>query len=204
MTVNLVLFLYVYYKNVQLHVLILCTPLPTLCDVLLCHVTCPHPPKAWDSHHVVVVVGCCRCVSGSFSCFSFSGKQFMISSGLYFYFIFFVTIPSGIASETVFRECYPPSQLFPKPHALHSLHGHTHAKNPKKCIPTRPPHTRPQPSILYIFRNPTSHSSKSHTPTNPSQFLQIPTGLTEPSKAARIHPHIVCSRTHTVSATLSL
>lgn len=33
-----------------------CAPPPTLCDVLLCHVTCLHPPEAWDSHHVVVVI----------------------------------------------------------------------------------------------------------------------------------------------------
>lgn len=55
MTVNLMPF--VCYEYVQMHVLILCTP--TLCDMLLCHV-CSHPPYAWDSHRVIVVVGVCQ------------------------------------------------------------------------------------------------------------------------------------------------
>lgn len=41
MTVNLVLFLYVYKKNVQLHVLILCTPHPMWCVAVSCYVLPP-------------------------------------------------------------------------------------------------------------------------------------------------------------------
>lgn len=125
----------------------------------------------------------------------------MIFVRFIFYFIFLLPFhPALLQKLCLGNATHPPD--FSQHHMLyiHFMHTHT-CKEPKKCIPTRPPHTHPQPSIMYIFRNPTTHSSKSHTPTNPSQFLQIPTGLTEPSKAARIHPqpHILSVRGHTQS-----
>lgn len=155
MIVNLMLFLCVYYKNVQLHVLILCTS-PTLCDVLLCHVTCSHPPKAWDSHHVVVV-GCCRRVSGSFSCFDFFQGSSYDFVRFIFYLHFFVTIPSSIASETMFRECYPPSRLFPKTTCF-TFTPCTHTCKETKEMYTNPPTSYPPSAIHTVHIQKPSHS----------------------------------------------
>lgn len=135
---------------------------------------------------------CCRqCASGSFSYF---GEAVLI----YLFFVrflilFFVVISSSIALETMFRGM-PPTllQLFPKTTCfIPTSCTHTHARAHRRGLSAHLPHTRPQPSILYIFRNPATHSFKPHTSTNPSQFLQIPTGLAEPGHSGSDTPTAV-------------
>lgn len=176
MTVNLIPF--VYCKDVQLHVLILCTPHPMWGYVLLllCHVMCSHPPKAWDSHHVVVVVvGVCQEVISVF------GKAVMILWVLFIY-LFSLPFPSSIALEFMFREYHPPSHFSQKTTCFiinSCTHTHTHTE----IYTTHLPHSHPQPPILYIFRNPATSSFRTHRPTNPSQLLQR-----QPLWAAWTHP----------------
>lgn len=70
----------------------------------------------------------------------------------------------------MFGECHPPSPFSQEPHALYSLHfTHTHThKHKRKFTPTHSSHTQSQPSILHIFRNPTTHSF------NPTHPLMLP------------------------------
>lgn len=138
MTVNLMPF--VCYEYVQMHVLILCTP--TLCDMLLCHV-CSHPPYAWDSHRVVVVVGVFQDLILVFWGISYDFCEVLI---LLFDLIFVFLLPfsSHIVLETLFRECRPPFHFSSQKHHafFFSVHAHIQANtlrnllSPTCIIPT--------------------------------------------------------------------
>lgn len=143
-----------------------CAP-PTQCDVLTCHVSCSHPPQAWDSHRVVV--GVCQEVQ------LFLGSSYDFVRFLCYLFDIFVTM-SIQHCFSLGNAAHPPT--FPKKThmLLSSRFMHTRIQR-QKSTPTHLLHSRPQPSILYT---PATHSFKPHTPTNPSQFLQIPTGTIHP------------------------
>lgn len=158
-------------------------PHPMWCVAVSCYI----PPPTWS----MGLPSCCcyrQCASGSFSYF---GEAVLIHLFFVrFLILFFVVISSSIALETMFRGMLPTLlQLFPKttcfiPTSCTHTHTHTH----RRGLSAHLPHTRPQPSILYIFRNPAAHSFKPHTSTNPSQFLQIPTGLAEPGHSGSDTP----------------
>lgn len=127
-------------------------PHPMWCVAVSCYV----PPPTWS----MGLPSCCcyrQCASGSFSYF---GEAVLIHLFFVrFLILFFVVISSSIALETMFRGMLPTLlQLFPKttcfiPTSCTHTHTHTHCRG----LSAHLPHTRPQPSILYIFRNPAPH-----------------------------------------------
>ncbi len=138
-------------------------PPPTLCDVLLCHVMCSHPPYwAWDSHHVVVVVG----VFQEVQLFQFFGVAVMILWGfILFYFISLLPFfhPASLEKLCLGNAAHPPT--FPKNHMLYNqlMHTHTHTR---ADIYTHPPASF-QPSTIHkvhiqklshpLIQNPATH-----------------------------------------------
>lgn len=149
-----------------------CAP-PTLCDVLLCHVMCSHPPWAWDSHHVVVVVGVCQEVK-LFQLFWGSSYDLV---RFFIFVLFFVTI----SIQHCFRKlclgnaAHPPT--LPKKPTCFIFNSCTHTcKHTQESTPTHLPHPRPQPSIPYILRNPATHSFKPTHPLIPPSFFRFQLG----------------------------
>lgn len=127
-------------------------PYVTCCCVMLC------APTHFE-HGTPIMLSLLSVCVRKFSYFSFFGGS-SYDFVKVFYFIPF-PFPSSIAPETMFRECCPPSHFSQKPHAFLKISSCTHTQ---KSTPTHLPHSRPQPSILYIFRNPATHSFKNpHT-----------------------------------------
>lgn len=169
MTVNL--FHFVCRKDIQLHVLILCTPNPLWCAVLLAPTHSKHGIPI-----MLLLLVCCQKVMCYFGESVMILEDFIVFSVLFW--VFLLPFPSSIALETLFRECRPPSHFPPQnPHAL-SVHAH---RRTKKSTPSHLPHSQLQPFIPQIFRNPATSSEP--TPTNPSQFRQR-----QPSNTAHTHP----------------
>lgn len=148
-----------------------CAP-PTQCAVLMCHVTCSHPPQAWDSHHVVDV-----CQEVQFT--QFVGEAVMIFQ-VFMSFVCHHLHPALLQ----FRECRPPSHCSRKPTCF--IHRRT---NTQKSTPTHLPHSRPQPSIAYIRTQPSHPLIQNPTqPLIPPSFFRFSLGWFNHQKAALRHP----------------
>ena len=87
--------------------------------------------------------------------------------------------PASLQKLCVGNAAHPPTIPKRKTTCFHAnTHTHTHRNiNPIMCL---------IPALSHPYSE--THSFETHTPTNPSQFLQIPTGLIPPSRAARKHP----------------
>lgn len=149
-------------------------PPPTLCDVS--HVTCSHPPQAWDSHLVVVVV-----VGVSGSSVVLGGSRYDFVSFYLIFFCFHLSLLQRICSGNAAH-----APTFPKRNTCFISSTHTHAHTHRHPYP--PMCLIPTISHPHCTHSETQPVIQTHTPTNPSQFLQIPTGQPLPPKAARIHP----------------
>ena len=98
---------------------------------------------------------------------------------LYFYFILLFCRHLHPASHQIcLGNAANPPPLPPPLFPISFISTHTHTQrnlNPPTCLIL-------QPSILYMIRDPLIQT---HAPTNPSQFLQIPTGLLPPPQLQR-------------------
>lgn len=156
----------VYYKDVKLHVFILCTPQPPV--MCRCHVMCSHPPKAWVSHHVVGYRVCQEVCVVSVGL----GKQVWFKVFIWVYFCCHHSTQHR--SETMFlgNAAQPPS-FSPNPHALHSYHTHIRRAN------THPVASFPPLLIHVVHIQKPSHSHRKPThPLIPPSFFRS-TGLSE-------------------------
>lgn len=195
--------LFVYYKDVQLHVLILCTPPPptppyvTCCRVMLC------APTHFE-HGTPIMLSLLSVCVRKFSYFSF----FVGGSSYDFVKVFyFIPSPFPSSSRNYVQGMLPTLPLFPKTTCFlkksQFMHPHTE-------IYTHPPASLPPSAIHTVHIQKPSHPliQKTHTPTNPSQFLQISNWADSPAKSssdtsAALRSGPLFLRTHTISATFS-
>lgn len=176
--------------------------------IVNCPTACPHPVHP-PTPMWCVAVSCyvlpptlsmglpsCRCCWSllsvcvrKLSYFSFLGKQLWFYE-VFIFILFFVTI----SIQHRFRNClgnaaHPP-YFSQELHALYSLHGHTHSHRQTEMY-THPPVSYPLSVIHTPYIQKPSHPLiRAHTPTNPSQFLQIPIELSQTSKAVRKYPQL--------------
>ena len=156
MTVNL--FHFVCRKDIQLHVLILCTPNPLWCAVLLAPTHSKHGIPI-----MLLLLVCCQKVMCYFGESVMILEDFIVFSVLFW--VFLLPFPSSIALETLFRECRPPSHFPPQnPHAYQFMHTDAHRNlHPATCLipnfshsyhkysETQPPAQNPHPLIPLSF-----------------------------------------------------
>lgn len=134
-----------------------CAP-PTQCDVLMCHVTCSHPPQAWDSHHVVDV-----CQEVQF--IQFVGEAVLVLRFLCYLFDIFVTIS--------IQHCLSLGNAAHPPTVPKNPHASCTQANKDTEIYAHPPASFPPSAIHTIHTNPAkppTHSNPTHPLIPPSFF----------------------------------
>lgn len=136
---------YWFFEDVQLHVLILSTSHPSVMCLLSVYLL---PHQAWVPRYVIVG---CQCMLDNFSCFSsifvFWWKQ-ICTLVLPFHSALLWNVCSGNAAR--------PSNIFPKPHTLQSLHAHTCKKNNQ--VHSHPPASLPPSAIHAVSFHKSRHS----------------------------------------------
>lgn len=121
----------------------------TLCDVLLCHVMCSHPPRAWDSHLVVVlVVGVCQDVQ----LFQFFGGSCYDFVKFLIWFFCYHFHPALLQTLCLGNATHPPT--FPKDHMLYIQFTHRNLYPPMCLIPALS-----HPYCTYSDTQPPTHSN---------------------------------------------
>lgn len=122
---------------------------------------------------LLVVVDVCQEVS---VVSIFFREAVMILSGLYFTSIFSLPFHPALLRKLCLGNATHPPDFSRKPHALHSLHAHTHAKNQRNVY--QPAHLIPalsHPYCTYSETQPLTHPDPTH-PLIPPSFFRFPLG----------------------------